>query len=215
MIKKSWKKSLVVAGVLTALCASAAFAAEPTAPDKPSMRERANILLHHDEGNPDRPYHMERSRHWGGPMHPGPEQTDEQVKEREARRAEWEKLTPEQRKKAHEEERAKWREERMKTMTPEQKERFEQREKQREQWRKMTPEEREKAREEARAKWDNMSEAEKETAREHFRSYYHRDGHYYEGHRKYRHHRGEYRGEHRGGYYGDGRTECPNSNCPW
>lgn len=25
----------------------------------------------------------------------------------------------------------------------------------------------------------------------------------------------EYRGEHRGGYYGDGRTECPNSNCPW
>lgn len=40
-------------------------------------------------------------------------------------------------------------------------------------------------------------------------------GHYYEGHRKYRHHKGEYRGEHRGGYYGDGRTECPNSNCPW
>lgn len=28
MIKTSWKKSLVIAGVLTALCASAAFAAE-------------------------------------------------------------------------------------------------------------------------------------------------------------------------------------------
>lgn len=130
--------------------------------------------------------------------------------------AEWEKLPPEQRKKAHEEERAKWREERMKNMTPEEKERFEQREKQREEWRKMTPEERQKAREEARAKWDSMSDAEKDAAREHFRSYYHAGGgHYYEGHRKYRHHKGEYRGEHRGGYYGDGRTECPNSNCPW
>ena len=145
-----------------------------------------------------------------------PQLTDEQVKEREARRAEWEKLPPEQRKKAHEEERAKWREERMKNMTPEEKERFEQREKQREEWRKMTPEERQKAREEARAKWDSMSDAEKDAAREHFRSYYHAGGgHYYEGHRKYRHHKGEYRGEHRGGYYGDGRTECPNSNCPW
>ena len=90
------------------------------------------------------------------------------------------------------------------------------REKQREEWRKMTPEERQKAREEARAKWDSMSDAEKDAAREHFRSYYHAGGgHYYEGHRKYRHHKGEYRGEHRGGYYGDGRTECPNSNCPW
>lgn len=194
MIKTSWKKSLVIAGVLTALCASAAFAAEQ-ADTKPSMRERVGTILHHDEGDnyPDRPYHMERGRHWGGPMHPGPQLTDEQVKEREARRAEWEKLPPEQRKKAHEEERAKWREE----------------------WRKMTPEERQKAREEARAKWDSMSDAEKDAAREHFRSYYHAGGHYYEGHRKYRHHKGEYRGEHRGGYYGDGRTECPNSNCPW
>lgn len=202
MIKTSWKKSLVIAGVLTALCASAAFAAEQ-ADTKPSMRERVGTILHHDEGDnyPDRPYHMERGRHWGGPMHPGPQLTDEQVKEREARRAEWEKLPPEQRKKAHEEERAKWREERMKNMTPEEKERFEQREKQRE---------------EARAKWDSMSDAEKDAAREHFRSYYHAGGgHYYEGHRKYRHHKGEYRGEHRGGYYGDGRTECPNSNCPW
>ena len=158
---------------------------------------------------------MERGRHWGGPMHPGPQLTDEQVKEREARRAEWEKMTPEERQKAHEEAYSKWREERMKNMTPEEKERFEQREKQREEWRKMTPEERQKAREEARAKWDSMSDAEKDAAREHFRSYYHAGGgHYYEGHRKYRHHKGEYRGEHRGSY-GDGRTECPNSNCPW
>lgn len=153
MIKTSWKKSFVIAGVLTALCASAAFAAEQ-ADTKPSMRERVGTILHHDEGDnyPDRPYHMERGRHWGGPMHPGPQLTDEQVKEREARRAEW----------------------------------------------------------------DSMSDAEKDAAREHFRSYYHAGGgHYYEGHRKYRHHKGEYRGEHRGGYYGDGRTECPNSNCPW
>ncbi len=95
MIKTSWKKSLVIAGVLTALCASAAFAAEQ-ADTKPSMRERVGTILHHDEGDnyPDRPYHMERGRHWGGPMHPGPQLTDEQVKEREARRAEWEKNDP-------------------------------------------------------------------------------------------------------------------------
>ena len=56
MIKTSWKKSLVIAGVLTALCASAAFAAEQ-ADTKPSMRERVGTILHHDEGDnyPDRP----------------------------------------------------------------------------------------------------------------------------------------------------------------
>ena len=47
MIKTSWKKSLVIAGVLTALCASAAFAAEQ-ADTKPSMRERVGTILHHD-----------------------------------------------------------------------------------------------------------------------------------------------------------------------
>lgn len=215
MIKTSWKKSLVVAGVLTALCASAAFAAEQPA-QKPSMRERTNAILHHDENSasPDRPYHMERGRHWGGPMHPGPQLTDEQIKEREARRAEWEQMTPEQRQEAH----AKWREERMKNMTPEEKERFEQREAKREEWRQMTPEQRQKAREEARAKWDSMSESEKEAAREHFRTYYHGGGHYYEGHRKYRHHKGENRGDYyRDGYHnrGEYRGDCPNTNCPW
>lgn len=215
MIKTSWKKSLVVAGVLTALCASAAFAAEQPA-QKPSMRERTNAILHHDENSasPDRPYHMERGRHWGGPMHPGPQLTDEQVKEREARRAEWEQMTPEQRQEAH----AKWREERMKNMTPEEKERFEQREAKREEWRQMTPEQRQKAREEARAKWNSMSESEKEAAREHFRTYYHGGGHYYEGHRKYRHHKGENRGDYyRDGYHnrGEYRGDCPNTNCPW
>lgn len=215
MIKTSWKKSLVVAGVLTALCASAAFAAEQPA-QKPSMRERANAILHHDENDAssDRPYHMERGRHWGGPMHPGPQLTDEQIKEREARRAEWEQMTPEQRQEAH----AKWREERMKNMTPEEKERFEQREAKREEWRQMTPEQRQKAREEARAKWNSMSESEKEAAREHFRTYYHGGGHYYEGHRKYRHHKGENRGDYyRDGYHnrGEYRGDCPNTNCPW
>ena len=215
MIKTSWKKSLVVAGVLTALCASAAFAAEQPA-QKPSMRERTNAILHHDENSasPDRPYHMERGRHWGGPMHPGPQLTDEQVKEREARRAEWEQMTPEQRQEAH----AKWREERMKNMTPEEKERFEQREAKREEWRQMTPEQRQKAREEARAKWDSMSESEHEAAREPVRTYYHGGGHYYEGHRKYRHHKGENRGDYyRDGYHnrGEYRGDCPNTNCPW
>ena len=155
-----------------------------------------------------------RDSHWGGPMHPGPQLTDEQIKEREARRAEWEQMTPEQRQEAH----VKWREERMKNMTPEEKERFEQREAKREEWRQMTPEQRQKAREEARAKWDSMSESEKEAAREHFRTYYHGGGHYYEGHRKYRHHKGENRGDYyRDGYHnrGEYRGDCPNTNCPW
>ena len=208
MIKTSWKKSLVIAGVLTALCASAAFAAEQTAPAKPSMRDRVDTILH-DDSHPGR-----MPGHWRGPMHPGPQLTEDQAKTREARRAEWENMTPEERQAAH----AKWREERVKNMTHEEKERFEQREKQREEWRKMTPEERQKAREAARAKWDSMSDAEKDAARQHYRSYYHGDkGHYYEGegHRKMRHHKGEYRGQHRQGYYGDGRTECPTPNCPW
>lgn len=205
MIKTSWKKSLVIAGVLTALCASAAFAAEQTAAAKPSMRDRVNTILHDDHSE-------RRPSHWRGPMNPGPQLTEAQLKEREAKRAEWENMTPEERQEAH----AKWREERVKNMTPEEKERFEQREKQREEWRKMTPEERQKAREAARAKWDKMSEAEKAAARQHYRSYYHGDqGHYYEGHRKYRHHKGEYRGQHRQGYYDDGRSQCPTPNCPW
>lgn len=85
MIKTSWKKSLVVAGVLTALCASAAFAAEQPA-QKPSMRERTNAILHHDENSasPTAPT-IWSADVTGRPMHPGPQLTDEQVKEREAR----------------------------------------------------------------------------------------------------------------------------------
>ena len=79
MIKTSWKKSLVIAGILTALCASAAFAAEQ-ADTKPSMRERVGTILHHDEGDNyrDRPYHMERGRHWGGTRSTGRELPDEE-----------------------------------------------------------------------------------------------------------------------------------------
>ncbi len=202
MIKTSWKKSFVVAGILTSLCVSAAFAAEHTA-QKPSMRERTNAILHQDENAafPTRPYRMEHEKRGGGPRRINSQLTEAQIKEREAKRAEWEQMTPEQRQKA----RAKWCEERMKNMTPEEKARFEQREAKREEWRKMTPEERQQTREKARAKWDSMSESEKEAAREHFRSSHRGHGHDYDGHHKTPLHKGEKRGD----YY---RGDCRNSN---
>lgn len=130
MIKTSWKKSLVIAGVLTALCASAAFAAEQAIPNpacasvsaRSCTTTKATII-------PTVPTIWNAAVTGAAPCTPGPQLTDEQVKEREARRAEWEKMTPEERQKAHEEKYSKWREERMKNMTPEEKERFEQREK--------------------------------------------------------------------------------------
>ena len=217
MIKTSWKKSLVVAGILTALCASAAFAAEQTAPTPPTMRQRVDNILHDEHDNAtDQSYHRGPGRHWRGPMHPGPQLTEEQVQAREAKRAEWEKMTPEQRQQARDAAHTKWREERMQNMTPEEKTQFEEREQTREakraEWRQMTPEQRQQARDAAKAKWDSMSDSEKEAARTHFRGYYHADGdHYYEGHRK-NHHRSEYRDDH---YYRDGRGDCPAANCPW
>ncbi len=82
---------------------------------------------HHFEGGPGR-------HHRGGPR-----LSPEEMQEREARRAEWEKMTPEQRQEAHK----KWIEERKANMSEEEKARFEEREARFEKMR----EEREKARE--------------------------------------------------------------------
>lgn len=59
MIKTSWKKSLVIAGVLTAPVCFRCFCGR-AGDTKPCMRERVGTILHHDEGDqlsrPSLPY---------------------------------------------------------------------------------------------------------------------------------------------------------------
>ncbi|MBR5487862.1 MAG: hypothetical protein IKV70_07835, partial [Phascolarctobacterium sp.] len=47
MLKSNYKKMLLAATVLTAFCANAAFAGE--APAKPTMRERVDRILQHQD----------------------------------------------------------------------------------------------------------------------------------------------------------------------
>ena len=119
MLKMNYKKALLAATVLTAFCANAAFANET--PDKPTMRERVNKILK-CEDRVDCHDRFEHRRHKDG-KHCRPQLTEEQIKEREARREAWKKMSPEVRKEAIQ----KWRAERWEKMTPEEKERFEQR----------------------------------------------------------------------------------------
>lgn len=111
------KKTLVIGTVLTAFCASAFAASTDNQPEKPSMSERVNAILHENDG--DRPCPPpgncpppgERRHH----DKRGPQLTPAQRAEREKMRAEWEKMTPEQRQKAfekHQKEREKERKER-------------------------------------------------------------------------------------------------------
>ncbi len=175
------KKTLLAGAVLTALCASV-FAAAPAdgASSQPPMRERVNAILHGDDENRDRPapppkfHHAPRfapeqrgefavcdeNRDCIAPppeFHRGPRLTPEQREEFAKRRAEWEKMTPEQRQEAKEkmrkemqarhEEHAK---QTMAKLTDEQKAEVEafikedmaQREQRREKLRNMTPEQR-------------------------------------------------------------------------
>lgn len=158
------KKTLVIGTVLTAFCASAFAANADTQPEKPSMSERVNAILHETDG--DRPCPPpgncpppgERKHH----DRRGPQLTPTQRAEREKMRAEWEKMTPEQRQKAfekHQQEREKERKERhekhaketMAKLTPSQKAEVEQfikddmaqRKDMGERLHKMTPEQRE------------------------------------------------------------------------
>ena len=109
MLKMNYKKALLAATVLTAFCANAAFANEP--PDKPTMRERVNKILK-CEDRVDCNDRFEQHRHKDG-KHCRPQLTEEQIKEREARREAWKKMSPEERKKAIQ----KWRAERWEKMT--------------------------------------------------------------------------------------------------
>lgn len=197
------KKILIAGTVLTAICASA-FAATNDE-QKPTMRERVNRIL--CEKRTDCP---------AGPECPGPQHkhfkhhkdgkkmSPERRAEMEKRRAEWEKMTPEQRQEA----RAKWQKERqerhdqrakeaMAKLTPEQraeveafiKEDMAQRQARREKLQKMTPEQRQAIKANRPLKM--------------------KDG------KGFKHHKKHFKGEH---FRGQGpmgpRPDCPAPQCP-
>ncbi|MDO4920282.1 MAG: hypothetical protein Q4E64_00410 [Phascolarctobacterium sp.] len=97
------KRTLLAGAVLTALCASV-FAAEPAdnSASQPTMRERVNAILS-DGGTTDndRAPRGEKRR---------PKLTPEQREKLAQRRAEWEKMTPEQRREAREKWQKEWQE---------------------------------------------------------------------------------------------------------
>ncbi|MBQ9762949.1 MAG: hypothetical protein IJV92_01175 [Phascolarctobacterium sp.] len=163
MLNMNYKKALLAATVLTAFCANAAFAGN--APDKPTMRERVDRILK-CEDRVDCPEFKEHKRFGKHHRH---QLTEEQIKEREARREAWKKMSPEERKEAVKKWRAERREKhnqrveaKMNKLTPEQRKEVEDfikkdrefhreqreemrkhREKQREEMRDMTKEQRE------------------------------------------------------------------------
>lgn len=137
-MKQSWKKSLAVAGILAALCAGSAFAAD-----------------NNDKELPPPPPPMTMN----GAKRPAlPKLTAEQRTKLDAQRKEifekWQTMTPAERRAAHDKFHKVVREEQMKNMTPTEKEKFmkeeAKREKEqtefREKWAKMTPAQREEYR---------------------------------------------------------------------
>lgn len=97
------KKSLLAAAALAALFASSAFAADADVKaDNPTMAERTAAILQENRADcyganyDDRPcWGWEgHRRYWRGH---GPQLTQEQIKERQQRREEWAKMTPQQR----------------------------------------------------------------------------------------------------------------------
>lgn len=141
------KKTLLAGAILTALCASAFAAAPADNASQPTMRERVNSILHEDCVNDEgqAPCREQRRR---------PRLTPEQREKMAQRRAEWKKMTPEQRREAHEKWLQEWQQRAKETMdklTDAQKAEVEafikediaQRQERREKLRSMTPEQRE------------------------------------------------------------------------
>ena len=207
------KKILIAGTVLTAMCASA-FAATNDDAQKPTMRERVNRIL--CENRTDCPAGPEctDTQHKHFKHHrDGKRISPERRAEMEKRRAEWEKMTPEQRKEAHE----KWLKERqerhdqrakeaMAKLTPEQraeveafiKEDMAQRQARREKLQNMTPEQRQaiKANRPLKMKEGKGFKHHKK----HFK--FHRDGTHYRA--------GEFQAYGPQGH----RPDCPVPNCP-
>lgn len=141
MLKLNFKKTLLTAAVLTSLCAGAVFAAD--AVQTPADNTACPATMMHCRDNGDYGY-----RH-----HKNYRLTDEQRQQWQEKRAEWAKMTPEQRQEAREKwqaERAKYREECLSKLTDEQRqeveqiiqERDQQRQSMRERIQKLTPEQR-------------------------------------------------------------------------
>ena len=97
------KKALLAGAILTAF-ATTAFAADIQEDNKPTMRERVNKILHHEDEHPG--YHKNAKR--GYP--PRPKMTKEQ-------RERFKQMNPEERRAFMKERHAQW----LKSMTPEQK----------------------------------------------------------------------------------------------
>lgn len=184
------KKILITGTVLTALCASA-FAATSDQAAKPTMRERVNCILAENCDNAPQ-YH--------GRHHKRPPMSPEQRTEMEKRRAEWEKMTPEQRQQARE----KWQKERQ--------ERYEKRAQ--EAMSKLTPEQKAEVeafikediaqRQARREKLANMTPEQRQAIRANL-PLHHENGKHFRGHKGFGHFRGH-------GPMHNHHFDCPN--CP-
>ena len=140
------KKALVVGTVLTAFCATAAYAADEQA-DKPSIKERTNRILHeNDQAQPPQgDHHKMGPRHFEDCHHIL--MTQEEREAMQQRRETWKNMTPEQREEAYQ----KYIQERIdKAPTAEEKAKLQEMEKRRQEWKKMTPEQRKEACEQRR-----------------------------------------------------------------
>lgn len=202
------KKILIAGTVMTALCATA-FAATNDQADKPTMRERVNRILCENRGDCPAPADQQGPR-FGKHHKDFKKLSPEKRAEMEKRRAEWEKMTPEQRQEA----RAKWQKERqerhdqkakeaMAKLTPEQraeveafiKEDMAQRQARREKLQSMTPEQRQAIKANRPLKMKDGK---------HFMGP--KDGKHYKGHKDGKHFRGH-------GPVGP-RPDCPAPECP-
>ena len=107
MLKTNYKKALLAATVLTAFCANAAFAGE--APAKPTMRERVDRILQHQDNCDIKEHRHKDSDDRFQCRHPkkgkfarSENMTKEKMEaikaKREARREAWKKMSPEERK---------------------------------------------------------------------------------------------------------------------
>lgn len=116
MLKLNFKKTLLTAAVLTSLCAGAVFAAD--AVQAPADNTACPATMMHCRDNGDYGYRHHRNYRL----------TDEQRQQWQEKRAEWAKMTPEQRQEAREKwqaERAKYREECLSKLTDEQRQEVE------------------------------------------------------------------------------------------
>lgn len=200
------KKTLLAGAILTALCASA-FAADPAddSAKRPTMRDRVNAILHEDSA-------ADNDRAPRGEKRLMPQLTPEQREKLAQRRAEWKKMTPEQRREAQEKWRQEWQQRHeqyakktMAKLTDEQKAEVE-----------AFIKEDIAQRQERRAKLDGMTPEQREAVRanlplhhKEWRGHRDGDGHWRDG---YRHRGPRHDGRHWGGP--GPRPDCPNTDCP-